>query len=253
MGPLLRAMLQRSGLALTRPARRSFRYLAQYYPPIYYAGYIEKLVGFQVILRTADETGIDGDVAECGVGRGLSLFMLAHFMARASTDRMLFGFDSFQGFPQPTAADASPRRPVRGDLWTDTSLEHVRNHFLHGGLAAFFDARVRLVPGFFSESLPQTTEPSRIAFLNLDVDLYESYRDCLRHLGPRVTGIILYDEYQSPKWPGATLAVDEALPHLSHSMFYSPTMDRYASLPTGAIGEPFAAKVIDRLGLRPAQ
>ena len=95
-------------------------------------------------------------------------------------------------------------------------------------------------------------DPARIALLNLDVDLYESYCDCLRHLGPRVTGVIVYDQYRSPKWPGATQAVDECLPSIAHTLFYSPVMDRYVSVPTASLHEPFAEKLVDRLNLQPA-
>jgi hypothetical protein len=253
MGWLVRELLRRSGFALTSPARRGFRYLAQYYPPLYYNGYIEKIAGFQTILRTADEAAISGDVVECGVGRGLTLYMLGHFLSRASSPRRLYGFDSFEGFPEPTSADESPRRPTRGDLWSDTSMAHVRDHFLRGGLDSYFYNRVQLVPGFFSNTLPRSSEPVTIAMLNLDVDLYESYRDCLRFLGPRVRGAIVYDEYLSPKWPGATQAVNEALPALNHLLFYSPPMDRYISLPATSLGGTFAQKLADRLGLQPVR
>jgi hypothetical protein len=254
MGRLISALIRRSGFPMTSPARRGFRYLAQYYPPFYYGGYIEKIAGFQTILRTADETAIPGDVAECGVGRGLTLFMLGHFLARAGSPRLLYGFDSFEGFPAPTAADESPRRPVRGDLWSDTSLAHVRDHFVRSSdLEGFLRDKVRLVPGFFSATLPLASEPATIALLNLDVDLYESYRDCLHFLGPRVRGAIVYDEYLSPKWPGATQAVDEALPVLHHEIFYSPAMERHVSLPAASLGQAFAEKLIDRLSLRPVR
>jgi hypothetical protein len=253
MGWLISDLLRRSGFALTSPARRGFRYLAQYYPPFYYNGYIEKIAGFQTILRTADDAATPGDVVECGVGRGLTLYMLGHFLARADSPRRLYGFDSFEGFPEPTAADESPRVPVRGDLWSDTSMAHVRDHFLRSGLDGFFRNQVRLVPGFFSNTLPGASEPATIALLNLDVDLFESYRDCLQFLGPRVRGVIVYDEYLSPKWPGATQAVNDALPGLNHQLFYSPTMERYISLPAASLGQTFAQKLADRLGLQPVR
>jgi hypothetical protein len=252
MAAYLGALLRRSGLPLTGVARRAFRYLAQYYPPMYYDGYVDKLVGFHAIIRAADETGLDGDVVECGVGRGLTFFMLGDFMARQRSERRLYGFDSFAGFPAPSPADASPRRPVRGDLWRDTSVRHVRDHFRRTALRAYFDDKVRLTPGFFSETLPAASEPRRIVLLNLDVDLYESYRDCLRFLGPRVTGVIVYDEYRSPKWPGATSAVDEVLPSLAHRLFYARVMNRYVSLPEAALAQPFARRLEDRLDLRAA-
>jgi hypothetical protein len=249
MRAFLRTLIRRSGLALTRPARRTSRYLNQYYPPLYYRGYVEKLVGFEALLRSADEAHVDGDVVECGVGRGLTLYMLGHFMASRRSPRRLYGFDSFEGFPPPTAADASDRRPVAGDLWADTSLTHVVEHFRYGDLQEFFSRQVTLVPGFFSRTLPGAEDPKGIVLLNLDVDLYESYRDCLQFLGPRVHGAIVYDEYRAPKWPGATRAIDEALPGLGHHLYYAEAMARFVSMPAGQEGGAFFTLVQTRLGL----
>lgn len=252
MARLLQSLVAKSGLPLTRPARRVFRYLAQYYPPLYYNGYLEKAVGFHNALRALDTAEVDGDVVECGVGRGLTLFVLAQFMNRGSQSRRLYAFDSFAGFPEPSPADASQRQPRAGDLWQDTSLSHVRAHLLSGGLGDFLRNRCTFVPGFFNQTLPSCREPSRIALLNLDVDLFESYRDCLRFLGPRVTGLIVFDEYQSPKWPGATRAIDEQLPVLGHSLYFSPVMSRHVSLPASVRGQRIEALLTAALALERA-
>lgn len=252
MRAFIRTLIRRSGFALTRSARRTSRYLNQYYPPLYYRGYVEKLVGFEALLRSVDEARVPGDVVECGVGRGLTLYMLGHFMAARRSPRRLYGFDSFEGFPPPTAADASDRRPVAGDLWADTSLTHVADHFRYGELQQFFSEQVTLVPGFFSRTLPSAADPLGIALLNLDVDLYESYRDCLQFLGPRVHGAIVYDEYRAPKWPGATRAIDDALPRLGHQLYYAEAMGRFLSMPVRHAGGVFFTLVQTRLGLVPA-
>ena len=44
---------------------------------------------------------IPGDVVECGVGHGRSLIMLAHLVRLLNSDKNLWGFDSFEGFPEP--------------------------------------------------------------------------------------------------------------------------------------------------------
>lgn len=43
------------------------------------------------------------------------------------------------------------------------------------------------------------------------MDLYQSYKTCLEHLFPKVVsgGIVLFDEYDTPNWPGAKKAIDE--------------------------------------------
>jgi hypothetical protein len=47
--------------------------------------------------------------------------------------------------------------------------------------------------------------------VHLDCDIYESYKTCLDSLYDQVVpgGVILFDEYACPVWPGATRAVDE--------------------------------------------
>ena len=52
---------------------------------------------------------IDGDIVECGVGRGNSLAMivLSTELIKSSHERNFYGFDSFEGFPEPTKEDLS--------------------------------------------------------------------------------------------------------------------------------------------------
>ena len=51
----------------------------------------------------------------------------------------------------------------------------------------------------------------KISLLNLDVDLYNSYKTCLEELYDKVIdgGIVCFDEYQSDKWTGAKKAIDD--------------------------------------------
>ena len=67
-----------------------------------------------------------------------------------------------------------------------------------------------VIPGFFGNTLPKSPV-KLISLLILDCDLYESYRTCLEYLYPKVQedGWIILDEYFSPKYPGARIAVDE--------------------------------------------
>ncbi len=66
--------------------------------------------------------------------------------------------------------------------------------------------------GFFATTLPQYAK-HRFCFIHLDCDIYQSYRDTLAFFYPRITsgGIILFDEYNDPPWPGCNRAVDEFL------------------------------------------
>ena len=69
--------------------------------------------------------------------------------------------------------------------------------------------RIRLVKGWFDEPLPRYD--GRIALLHLDCDLYDSYRLALETLYDKVQpgGVVMFDEYNETRWPGATKAIDE--------------------------------------------
>ena len=53
--------------------------------------------------------------------------------------------------------------------------------------------------------------PERIAFAFLDGDFYESIRDSLKLVGPRMSedGVMIIHDYTNPALPGVKKAVDE--------------------------------------------
>ena len=70
-----------------------------------------------------------------------------------------------------------------------------------------------LIPGYCVETLEKLPE-KKYSFVYLDCDIYDSsYRQTLRYFYGRMSpgGIILFDEYDDPPWPGCNLAVDEFL------------------------------------------
>ena len=156
---------------------------------------------------------IDGDVVECGIGWGRSLALWAYLVRLEDKKRQLWGFDSFEGFPEPAAQDQSVRNTKKGE-WK-TSLESVMKMLNSSELDPLFVSyQITLVKGFFKDSLAKHTGKS-IALLHVDADLYESYRDVLEQLYPKVAigGAILFDEYMNTmeheKFPGARKAIDE--------------------------------------------
>lgn len=170
--------------------------------------------------------GISGDVVECGLGEGNTFSMLAYLVGqeierRVLPPRMLYGFDSFQGWPQPSEYDESPRHPEKGE-WR-VSEQNVRERLERSNIIRDFPSlEIIIIPGFFEETLLSFPDRS-IAFLHIDCDLYAGYRDVLNALFPKVTrgGVVLFDEYKEfpplpeydygriEKWPGATKAIDE--------------------------------------------
>ena len=67
-----------------------------------------------------------------------------------------------------------------------------------------------MIKGYFENTL-SLLEQEQFSLVHLDCDLYQSYKDCLEFFWPRLSpgGIIHFDEYDDPSWPGCNLAVDE--------------------------------------------
>jgi hypothetical protein len=153
---------------------------------------------------------VPGAVVECGVGKGRTFLYLSFLSEIEKKNRTVWGFDSFKGFPEPSAEDASVRAPKAGE-WSGISPSDITAQLTRAGLSTgFVKNNVHLVPGFFPESFSQYTgEP--IALLHVDVDLYTSYKEALAYFEPKVVsgGVVLFDEYDDPRWPGAKKAIDE--------------------------------------------
>lgn len=153
-----------------------------------------------------------GDVAECGVFRGATVIPMGQWLNDVGSKKMVWGFDSFQGFDDSVAADielggdVDPQKMVGG--FSLTSLQEVQEKVDRLQLTG----RIHLVKGTFKDTLPKY-QHQYFSFVHLDCDLYESYKVCLDFFYPRVVpgGIILFDEYNDPPWPGCNKAVDEFL------------------------------------------
>jgi hypothetical protein len=187
-------------------------------PPMHYR-FVSRFMYLQDVFKQISH--LEGNVVECGVGRGRSFLYLSYLVHTENKNRMLWGFDSFEGFPEPTAEDESIRNPKKGD-WSDTSELDIRNLLLTSELPPeFVSQQIVLVKGFFETSLEHYSG-DKIALLHVDVDLYQSYLTVLETLYPRVVegGVLLFDEYseEAVKWPGAQKAIDEFLGESSSSI-----------------------------------
>jgi len=165
-----------------------------------------------ILLDLLDQTAaIAGDIAECGVFRGRTLVPMAVYLAQRGSSKHVFGFDSFEGFDDAVQVDVEMGGVESKDkhvgAFNETSLRLVQ-----GKLRRFGVSNATLVKGYFRETLNRYPQ-RRFSFVHLDCDIYESYKECLEFFYPRVNpgGIILFDEYKDPRWPGCTKAIDEYL------------------------------------------
>ena len=170
----------------------------------------KRLAYFRHLVDLIDE--VPGDIVECGVGSGKTLYMLAALTETGKRPRRVWGFDSFQGLPPPAPEDrpdTAPRK-IRAGKYAHSREEIEARLLAYGISQRSLNERFILVQGFFPAGFERYSGKP-IALLHLDVDLYRSHKDCLEWFEPLVApgGVIAFDEYRNPSWPGATQAIDE--------------------------------------------
>lgn len=211
---------------------------------------------------------IPGDIAEFGVFRGASLLATAILLKQLGSSKHVYGYDTFEGFPNPAPQDDPAFFLYLHDqgLITDEHLRDVNTNLAHrraatnttptatsiSTSAAFDDTnehRIRrlaehlgldnitLVKGDFADTLtnPKTPRPAAgLCAALLDCDLFHAYRHALPFAYKLAnTDAMLYlDEYHSLKFPGPRLATHQFFKNRLESPTQLPSNDpafpRYA-------------------------
>lgn len=126
-----------------------------------------------------------GHKMEFGVYRGKTI---QHISAQWPNDP-IWGFDSFEGLPEPWFTN-------RHD-----AASHGQGHFdlRREETQPVYPANVRLVRGWFDQSLPVwlATHDGPVSFLHVDCDLYSSTKTVLTLLNDRIVPgtVIVFDEF----------------------------------------------------------
>jgi hypothetical protein len=126
----------------------------------------------------------------------------------AGPDQLVWGFDSFEGLPELTDEDEGSGSGWVGFRCSGAAGEEAV-HETFAELQVPLD-NVRLVKGWFEESLPGCVEQiGDIAVLRLDSDWYASTKFCLEKLYDSVVsgGAVIIDDYFT--FTGCRKAVDE--------------------------------------------
>lgn len=145
-------------------------------------------------MRTAE---LQGDYFEFGLYRGAS-FSAAHRLARRyglASEMRFFGFDSFQGLPEPAGVDVAGE--FRKGDYACSRAEVTATLDRRGADWA----RIHLVEGWYDRSLTpelkSTLAPGRVGVALVDCDLYESTVPVLRFLTSLLQegSIVLFDDW----------------------------------------------------------
>lgn len=146
--------------------------------------------------------GIEGDYAECGVYKGGTAFLIADTLINNNIqDKVVHLFDTFTGMP--TIANDDPSGLTEG-YFGDTSLDAVKDYLRLFPLVVFH-------PGVIPETF-KALDGKRFAFVHIDVDLYQSVKDCCEFFYEQLSsgGVMIFDDYGSMLFKySAKQAIDE--------------------------------------------
>ena len=161
-----------------------------------------QLDNVQFCVTDALQRKVPGDVIECGAWRGgVTILMRAVLRAYGDTERKVWVADSFEGLPDANF-QFDAHWGGRGQM--AVSLEEARGNFARYGL---LDEQVRFLKGYFNKTLP-TAPITKLSVLRADADLYDSQKDVLEHLYPKLSvgGYMIVDDYYIV---GCRRAIDE--------------------------------------------
>ena len=186
---------------------------------------------------------IEGDLCEVGVYRGSSLIATALFLKELGSDKKVWGFDSFSGFPSYHKYDSLSYFEVlyqQGDI----SEEHYDQYLLNiqhkeivtgaslnpsnisssadfsGTSKTLLEKKIdyfeldniEIVDGDYKDTMKSDTlKNTKFMAVLMDCDLYEGHQLALPFTWDRmpIGGYIFLDEYYSLKFPGARIATNE--------------------------------------------
>lgn len=151
-------------------------------PGDFYKG--DRTAKFQVLAYALSQVEKKGLYLEFGVFDGESINFIA---SHCSGQEPVYGFDSFEGLPE---------------AW---HLQYGQGHFSLQGEPPSVRENVRLVKGWFKDSLPPflSETAGEAAFIHFDCDLYSSTCDVFRCLSDRIVPgtVMVFDEYFNyPGW-----------------------------------------------------
>ena len=163
----------------------------------------------QELIYDLRRRAVPGALVEFGVYRGKWVRQIHEMTERAGLgDREIYGFDSFKGLSAPHAQFDIP-------FWNE-GMYAVPKAEVEAALNTTQHPRIRLVEGFFSESLrgEEARRLGPVAFAHIDCDIYEPALQCLHFLGGRLShgALLVFDDWPHDLRFGEGRAFAEWLP-----------------------------------------
>lgn len=169
------------------------------------------------------QINVKGSIVECGVHNGGGLMAwskISSTLEPYNYHRMIYGFDTFEGFPDVHDEDITTHNPkTEKGLFAESDYnifeemqsvikEYDDNRFLN------HKQKIELIKGDANITIPEFVTKNKhvlVSLLFLDFDIYEPTKTALEYFLPRMPkgAIIAFDEINNPDWPGETTALLE--------------------------------------------
>lgn len=188
---------------------------------------------------------IEGDLLEAGVFKGSSLISTAIFLKKIKSQKKIYAFDSWAGFPKKYEEHPKDNKINWKKLYKmkKISKEHFKKIQINYKYLKFLKSKklnsfnvstsnnfsgcsiedlrkkikfleldnITLIKGNFDKTMRSSNKINKIFSAIIDVDLYSSYKITLPYIWNLLNknGMIFLDEYYSLKFPGARIACNE--------------------------------------------
>lgn len=175
---------------------------------------------------------IPGVVVEFGTWLGQSLCVFENLRAinePYNFTRKVFGFDTFEGYPEIGPNDVQSETIKRGRYCTAMGYEDFLSELLDYHEKENVMSHVKkhqIIKGNVTETVPVffTGKPEIVVALAFfDMALYEPTKICLETIAPRLIkgSVVAFDELNCDEYPGETMALMETLGLRNHRIFRS--------------------------------
>ncbi len=200
-------LINREKFALNLPEKEFFEIIDHW--PLYCG--IENLARMLCIYDVFKEIlCVPGDIAEFGSWKGSNVVFMSKLLSifQPLTAKRVHCFEGFEGLSTFHKADGHQETMGKYKASYKELTDIIQLYKLDGLLLIHKGLIQDTVPSFLRK------EPSSVfSFLYFDADLYEPAKIMLDNFANRlsVNGVILFDEWNTPEWPGETKAVTDFL------------------------------------------
>lgn len=165
---------------------------------------VDKYKAYSLYMLVQQVSKLKGALIEIGVWRGGSGLLIAKRAEMCGIEDNIYLCDTFSGVVKAGESDPD----FVGGEYADTSSEAVK--------ALINDFNIRntfVLEGIFPDETASMVRDKQIRFCHIDVDTYQSAKDILDWVWPRLCngGILVYDDFGFPKTRGIRKHVEEQL------------------------------------------